>query len=116
MTEPAIIGWVWMPALAALLLAGCDSPSPAFMRLPAQRIEVGGMLFSVRHSDTAAEAMRLAPFAHFPRGRVAYNGGLAILKASGCRIRPRSLDGDEAIVRARLDCSARAPPKAAAPR
>lgn len=99
-----------VPALILLaLLAACDSPSPAFMHSPATRIEVNGLLFSVRVRGAEAEALRLGP-EKIPRLRdVLASGALAIEQVSGCAIanptkRAPALEGDHAIVRARLDC------------
>lgn len=88
--------------LLSVLLAGCDSPSLRFTGIPAQRIDAGGMTFSVRIRDDTAEAMRISQ-AWLPRERDVFrNATIAIEQASGCAV--DRVDGDQAIVRAGLDC------------
>jgi hypothetical protein len=95
-------------AVAALLLPGCDSPSPlsSFAGVPPTRVEVAGATFSVRVAGREAQAVRT----NFDmragiRGReIIPRAGIAMERASGCRVVPGSLQGDSALVEARLDC------------
>jgi hypothetical protein len=97
------------PLLLLLLpLAACDSPDPRsdFAGLPPTRIALDGATFSVRVAGTQAQAVRT----NFDlragiRGReILPRAGLAMERASGCRVRPGSLKGDAAVAEARLDC------------
>lgn len=84
------------------LLAGCDSPSLGFAGVPARRAEVDGMVFSVRLRDDRAEAIRLSS-AWLPKKRdVLSRAATAITQVSGCEV--DSIDGDQSIIRADLDC------------
>lgn len=90
-----------------VLMAGCASPSLRFTGIPAQRIDAGGMTFSVRLRDDTAEAMRISR-AWLPREREVFqNATVAIERASGCTV--DRVGGDQAIVRARLTCPAASP-------
>ena len=98
-------------ALALLvLLAACDQPSPLspFAGLPAQRVSIGGSEFSVRATASEAQAVRRGfdPNAMFQREAIAVRAGLAMERATGCRVVPGTLrgDGDAVITEAELDC------------
>ncbi|MFD0859124.1 hypothetical protein [Roseovarius aquimarinus] len=93
---------------AAVMLMACNTPGPGFRGVEAQRISLGGDVFDVRVDGLRAEAMRLnARWA--PRlSSAAPNGALAIEKVSGCKV--RALDGDAALMTARLDCGQRLEP------
>lgn len=93
----------------ALALTACDSPSPAFMSLPAHRVTVDGSTFSVRFNRFEAEAIRVNFESPKSRGTMIYRGARAIMLASGCPLDPKTLEGDPAIVRASLDCGAAGP-------
>ncbi len=92
-----------------ILLAACDTASPAFRDVPAQRITIGKSSFDVRVKDSRAEALRLnAEWA--PRlDAVAGRATMAIETVSGCKV--KRLYGDQAMVKADLSCQGRpAPP------
>lgn len=95
--------------LALAGLAGCDSPSPAFSRLPATRISVDGAVFAVRHTAFEAEAIRLNAQGGTTRGGIVYRGAKAMILVSGCAVVPETLEGDTNIVRADLDCPGAGP-------
>jgi len=90
------------------LLAGCDTPSPAFRGIPAHRISVGGSDFDIRINGLRAEAIRTnAQWA--PRMAATAPQGVAAIEAvSGCRV--ATLTGDQAMMRGRLDCGDGPPP------
>ena len=89
-------------ALLALLLAGCDSPTPAVARWQRATVEVGGMVFGVHWSEDRAEAYRTSRHLRPRLSVVQANAAVAITQASGCTV--REIGGDHAIVTARLDC------------
>ena len=99
--------WWSLVVIVALVtgLAGCDSPSPAFSGLASRNVTVDGSSFSVRHTRDRAEAIRLSREWRPPLGRTLLKGSMAIMLASGCAVKPGSLDGDTNIVRADLDCA-----------
>ncbi len=87
-----------------ILLAGCDSPHPAFMQVEAQRITVDGSTFSVRIREDQAEAIR-TNFERLPKiGDIFPKAAKAIEIASGCKVIPNSMKGDPALMVAKLDC------------
>jgi len=90
------------------LLAGCDTPSPAFQGIPAHRVSVDGSDFDIRIKGLRAEAIRTnAEWA--PRMAATAPQGVAAIEAvSGCRV--ERLTGDQAMMRARLDCGDGPPP------
>lgn len=94
--------------VAALLLAGCASPSPEYFG--AQRYETvqGGITFTVYHKDGRAEVIR---HGYLRRGQRDVVPGLmldAIRATTGCEPRPASmltrLPGDTGEARFRVDC------------
>jgi hypothetical protein len=91
---------------SALLIAGCASPSlwmgdgGAFLG----RAAVNGAVFDVWRKGDVAEAHRMGWDARLARYPMVLRGGVAISALSGCAVRPGSLEGDQAFVRARLDC------------
>lgn len=85
-----------------LILAGCDSPSLAFQDVPARSVTIEDSTFSVRVKDDRAEAMRVSR-EWLPRESVVMQrASRAIANVSGCDI--KKMDGDQAIIRARLNC------------
>jgi hypothetical protein len=98
----------WIVPLCLLLIAACDTPSPAFRGVEPVRIKVGHSMFDIRVQGRRAEAIRLnAEWA--PRlEAVAPRAVAAIEAVSRCRV--DRLDGDQALMTARLDCGAGPPP------
>jgi hypothetical protein len=88
--------------LCVSLLVACDTPSPGFRGIDPVRITIGKSTFDVRVKENRAEAVRLnAEWA--PRMEaVAPRAVAAIEKVSGCKV--RKLDGDQALILARLKC------------
>jgi hypothetical protein len=96
--------------ILAVLLMGCDTASPAFRGVEAQRITVGQSTFDIRVRENRAEVIRInsewAPrmAAVEPRARA------AIAKVSGCEV--KRLRGDQAMMVADLKCGESAVPLA----
>ena len=88
----------------AMGLAACDSPSVAFQSVAERKVSVDGFHFSVRATRYEAEAIRLGLERPPRRAEVVYKGAKAMVIASGCAVVPKSLEGNENIVRADLDC------------
>ena len=91
----------------ALLLAACDTPSPAFRGIPATRVTVDGSTFDVRVLDNQAEALRVnAEYA--PRfGPIRDRAARAMAQVSGCEV--RRVTGDQALAFGALKCGKTAP-------
>lgn len=96
--------------LPFLLVAACNTASPGFRGVAPVRVTVAPSVFDVRVKDGQAEAIRInAEYA--PRmGPIAPRAAIAIEQVSGCKI--RRLGGDQAMIRASLNCGGRnaAPP------
>lgn len=86
----------------ALLVGGCNTPGPAFRGIDPVRITVRGDVFDVRVDGLRAQAMRLNTRWAPRLSAVAPQGVAAIEQVSGCRV--RKMDGDAALMTARLDC------------
>lgn len=88
--------------LSAGLLAACDTPGPDYRGVAAQRVTVGKSTFDVRIDGDTAQAIRLnaewapRPMAVMPRAVA------AIEQVSQCRV--SQIGGDQAVIKARLDC------------
>jgi hypothetical protein len=92
----------------SLLVAACDTPGPGFRGIDPVRIKVRGDVFDVRTDGVTAEAMRLNTRWAPRLSGVAPHGVAAIERVSGCRV--RTLDGDAALMTARLDCGQKLAP------
>ena len=91
--------------LVLFTLAACDSPHPAFNAMQRQTITVQGSTFQVRIRSDIAEAIR-TNFEFNPKSRAVFpKATKAIEIASGCKVVPGSMEGDPALVRARIDCA-----------
>lgn len=103
------LGFMRYVFVFCVFLMGCDTPSPGFIGIEAQRITVGESTFDVRVKDNRAEALRLnsewAPrlAAVEPRARA------AIEKVSGCKV--VRVRGDQAMMVADLQCGATSAPR-----
>lgn len=84
------------------LLAGCNTPSPAFRGVPVQTVSVDGSTFDVRVKAKTAEAIR-TNVQYAPRfGPIKDRAAVAIEQVSGCEV--RSISGDQAVAVAKLKC------------
>ncbi|WP_255009904.1 hypothetical protein [Roseovarius sp. M141] len=93
--------WYFLP-LAMLLCSACNTPGPAFRGIEATRITIGRSTFDVRVDGARAEVIRLNTQWAPRLDSVAPQGVAAIERVSGCRV--RRLEGDAALMTARLDC------------
>ena len=89
-----------------LLLAACNTPSPTFRGLPAQKVTVDGSTFDIRIRGKLAEAIRTNP-QYAPRlGPIEGRAAQAMAMVSGCDV--RIVTGDQALMLGQLDCNGRA--------
>jgi hypothetical protein len=89
--------------IATVLLAGCNTPSPAFRGVAPVRVTVGKSVFDVRVKGNRAEAIRLN-HEWAPRlEAVAPRAVTAIEQVSGCTV--YRTGGDAALILARLKCA-----------
>jgi len=82
----------------------CNTPSFEFSGVPAQRVIVGKSVFDVRMVGDRAEAICInrewASNLNYTAARFAR----AFEVASGCELRPNSMQGDQVVMQARLKC------------
>lgn len=93
--------------LITLMFGACDTPGPEFAGVPAERQHVGKSVFDVRLKGDLAQAIRVnSEWA--PRSEAVWpRAVIAIEQASGCRV--RRMEGDQVVIKARLDCPDGAP-------
>lgn len=102
---------VFLPLLIGL--AGCNTPSPGFKGVAPVRISIGKSTFDVRVDARRAEAIRLTREWAPRLEAVAPRAVAAIEKVSGCEV--VKLDGDAALIEARLKCTGDAQPMVVEP-
>lgn len=85
-------------------LAGCASP--AYLGERSQLVTEAGSSFRVymRSGSGDVEAHRVSPELLPSRALVLVKAEEAIAFATGCRVIPGTMEGDQAIVRAEVDC------------
>ena len=103
--------WIALPVFAVLM--ACDTPSPAFRGIEPVRITVGKSTFDVRVRGNRAEAIRLNTEWAPRLAAVAPRAKAAIEKVSGCEV--TKLEGDQALILARLKCGKGAAPLVVVP-
>ena len=93
----------WLSCAALILVTGCDTGTPLFWALPAQKIEIQGVLFEVRPLRQWAEAVRITDL-FFPKVETVLPLALAAIRSvTGCAdITP--LAADPSVITARLNC------------
>lgn len=93
--------------LILLVLGACGTPGPEFAGVAPVRVKLGASVFDIRVAGRRAEAIRLNPRPAMRLASVGVPAVLAIERVSGCRV--DRLRGDQAMMRAALDCGAGAP-------
>ena len=87
-----------------LSLLAFNASSFEFSGVPAQQVIVGKSVFDLRMVGGRAEAIRInrewAPNLNYTAARFAR----AFEAASGCELRPNSMQGDQVVMQARLKC------------
>ncbi|MGK7651515.1 hypothetical protein ACSQ76_03505 [Roseovarius sp. B08] len=97
-----------LPVLIPILaVAACATPGPEFSGVSPVRTKMGASVFDIRVAGRRAEAIRLNPQPAMRLSSVGVPAVLAIERVSGCRV--DRLSGDQAMMRATLDCGAGAP-------
>ena len=94
------------PLALCLALAACTSASPAFLQSPMHQIAVGGQTFKVYGPlpDGRVETHRVNISAPPSRVLTLRNAYEAMTRATGCPVIDGSLQGDQAIQRAKVRC------------
>jgi len=91
-------------AIVFLNVVGCSSPG--FLGQPQKDIEVGGSLFRVymRSGTEQVEVHRISIEPLPSKSLTLRNAARAIEIATGCSLDDGSLEGDQAIINAEVDC------------
>ena len=99
-------------ALAAGLLAlsACDSPSPGMVGAERTEVTIEGSRFSVYRQEDRVEVIRTSREWLPDWAEARAKAEMAIRQATGCAVRGNSFDGDQAMAKARLNCSGDLPP------
>ena len=88
-----------------LLISGCDaSPAPAFFGATRTEVTVAGRQFAVFQKDDSAEVVRLGWASKSERDGMTDLMVRAAEQATGCQVKPTSVDGDSGQIRVRLNC------------
>ena len=90
--------------LILVFLGACDSPSIAFRGAVHGTAEAGGSRFGIHVKGDRVEAYRVSREWRPRLDEVRARAVTAIEEMTGCAVRPGSVDGDVAIIRARLHC------------
>lgn len=94
-----------VPILACVVaLAACDSPSPLLGAAEPVRLTRGGYDITVWRADDRVEAIRHGFAKRADKGQLRETLMQAMRDATGCALRPDSVEGDIGVLRARLDC------------
>jgi|GEM_PF-2061559 len=89
-------------SVAMMVLTACDSPSPAMRATRNATVDVGGMTFGVHWNETEAEIYRTGWAKRNQWASIPANAEIAVKQVTGCAV--KSMDGDPALMTARLDC------------
>ena len=93
----------WLSCAALIVVAGCDRGTPFFWPMPAQKIEIHGLLFEVRPLRQWAEAVRITDL-WFPKVETVLSLALAAIRSvTGCA-NMTPLVADPSVITARLYC------------
>lgn len=89
---------------ATLLLAGCDTPSPAFKDTPARTVTVGPSTFDVRKQGSKVELVRTNTEYAPTFKSIIPRASQAVRMATGCTPRPQSWTGEQTMMQVEVDC------------
>lgn len=92
----------FLTLLLCVMIAACNTASPAFRGSVPVRVTVEGSTFDIRVRGNRAEAIRINP-EYAPRfGAMRKRSAVAMSKVSRCKV--VSVKGDQAHAFGRLDC------------
>ena len=94
-------------AFLTLMLSACNGPGPAFRHVDPVTVRAGDVVFDVRVKGSRAEVVRRGALWAPRPASVAVPAVLVIERVTGCRV--DRLTGDQAMMRATLDCGDGAP-------
>lgn len=89
-----------------LVLAACSSPGRKFSGTTPVRVTVEGSIFDIYTVGSDVKAVRLSVELLPRRDEIGARAIVAIEQATGCKYVAGSLAGDQALLQARVTCSA----------
>ena len=92
--------------LLLILVAACDSPSPALRDGQRHEYQLEGYRFTIWRKDAAIEVIRHGYAPRTDQTRLKDMMAEAATRATGCALVPQSIEGDTGVLRARLSCPA----------
>ena len=87
-----------------VLLAACSSPGKLYRGIEPQRVNVDGSVFDVYRNGADVQAIRVNMEMLPAMDRIVARAISAIENATGCDVVANSIDGDQALVKARINC------------
>ncbi|MGB1235057.1 MAG: hypothetical protein ACPG5U_04940 [Planktomarina sp.] len=90
--------------LGLWFITACDSPTVDFAQIAAKQVKIQSSVFSIRQSGDRAQAIRTSTEYAPNWAYTAIRFAQAIEQATSCTIKPKSMEGDQALMEARLDC------------
>ncbi len=87
-----------------LLLASCSSAGKHFRGADPIRVNVDGSVWDVYQNGADVQAIRVNMEMLPAMDRMVARAITAIEQATDCNVIPNSIDGDQALVNARIDC------------
>ena len=93
----------WLSCAALILVTGCDRGTPLFWPVPAQKIEIQGVLFEVRPLRQWAEAVRITDL-WFPKTETVLPLALAAIRSVTGYADITPLSADPSVITAGLNC------------
>lgn len=85
-------------------VAACSSASPKFLNTTPQTLSVEGWEIDVYWRGTDAQAIRTNTVWGASKQDMQIRAAVAMEEVTGCRVDRRSLNGDAAVMNARLIC------------
>lgn len=95
----------WLSILLLILPCACNTPTTDFAHVTSTTVIVGKSSFAVRQSGDRAQAIRTSTEFAPNWAYTAVRFAQAFEMATGCTVRPNSMQGDQALMEARLDCA-----------
>lgn len=88
----------------ALLLAGCATPAPQFLGAEGRTVHAAGRDFTLFRKGNEVQIIRHGMASPAERARLLGVMPAVIEADTGCKVLPKSLNGDAGVIRARIRC------------
>ncbi|MHA1128022.1 MAG: hypothetical protein ACTSRN_03605 [Alphaproteobacteria bacterium] len=92
--------------IVLLAIMACSSPGKHFSGATPVRVTVEGSIFDIYTVGSDVKAVRLSVEALPRRAVIGARAIIAIEQATGCKFVAGSMTGDQALMQARITCSA----------